>query len=230
MHGAGTDYVPISTERRASAGADRHSTGDLSPEVGHHRSSWQVRRSTNAIAILRLHRFVTGGAIEAALAVVAMEVVHPGLGGESVVAKPNSLALEPQTNVHKNARMTVLGRALLVRRVIEAGWTVASAADAAGCSERTGFKWPARYRAFGEAALHDLQQQPRLPGCLERYRRPPHHHAAIPAAHQLQGRALHPDSAPRMALRQRLCQVSRESRRHARLAALAKNTIDQTQH
>ena len=76
-----------------------------------------------------------------------MEVVHPGLGSKSVVAKPNSLLLEPRMNVHKNARMTVHGRALLVRRVIEEGWTVASAADAAGCSERTGFKWLARYRA-----------------------------------------------------------------------------------
>ena len=63
-------------------------------------------------------------------------------------------------SVHKNARMTVHGRALLVMRVIEEGWTVASAADAAGCSERTGFKWLARYRAGGEAALHDRPSTP----------------------------------------------------------------------
>ncbi len=45
---------------------------------------------------------------------LAMEVVHPGLGSKAVVAKPNSLLVEPRMNIHKNARMTVRGRALLV--------------------------------------------------------------------------------------------------------------------
>ena len=38
---------------------------------------------------------------------------------------------------------------------MEEGRTVASASGAAGCSERTGFKWLARCRAGGEAALAD---------------------------------------------------------------------------
>ena len=63
-------------------------------------------------------------------------------------------------NVHKNARLTVHGRVLLVRRVMEEGWTVASASDAAGCTERTGFKWLARYRTGGEAALADRHSAP----------------------------------------------------------------------
>jgi len=63
-------------------------------------------------------------------------------------------------NVHKNARLTVHGRVLLVRRVMEEDWTVASASEAAGCTERTGFKWLARYRAGGEAALADRSSAP----------------------------------------------------------------------
>ncbi|MCR4301866.1 MAG: IS481 family transposase [Sulfuricaulis sp.] len=63
-------------------------------------------------------------------------------------------------NVHKNARMTVRGRALLAGRIGEHGWPVAQAASAAGVSERTAYKWLARYRAGGEAALHDRRSTP----------------------------------------------------------------------
>ena len=54
-------------------------------------------------------------------------------------------------NVHENARMTVRGRVLLVKRIVESGWRVALAADAAGVSVRTAYKWLARYRAGGES-------------------------------------------------------------------------------
>jgi hypothetical protein len=64
-------------------------------------------------------------------------------------------------NVHENARLTIHDRALLVRRVLEEGWTVAAASDAAGCSERPGFKWLARYRAGDAAALADRSSAPR---------------------------------------------------------------------
>jgi transposase InsO family protein len=67
-------------------------------------------------------------------------------------------------NVHKNARMTIHGRLLLVRRVREAGWRVVDAAAAAGVSERTAYTWLARARAGGEPALHDRSSAPaRLP-------------------------------------------------------------------
>jgi len=62
-------------------------------------------------------------------------------------------------NVHKNARMTPLGRVLLVRRVSEQGWRMADAAEAAGVSTRTGFKWLARWRS-GEKALCDHSSAP----------------------------------------------------------------------
>jgi transposase InsO family protein len=63
-------------------------------------------------------------------------------------------------NVHKNARMTVHGRLLLIERVRTAGWRVADAALAAGVSERTAYTWLARYRAGGERALHDRSSAP----------------------------------------------------------------------
>jgi transposase InsO family protein len=83
-------------------------------------------------------------------------------------------------NVHKNARMTVHGRLLLVQRVRVAGWRVVDAAAAAGVSARTASSWLARYRAGGEPALHDRSSAParsprRLPAetiaAIERLRR-----------------------------------------------------------
>ncbi len=64
-------------------------------------------------------------------------------------------------NSHKHARLTPKGRALLVKRVLEEGWPVGAAAEAAGISRRTGFKWLARFRAEGVAALQDRSSRPR---------------------------------------------------------------------
>ena len=52
--------------------------------------------------------------------------------------------------LHGNARLTPHGRTLMCQRVRHDGWTVAEAAEAAGCSERTTYRWLARYDA-GEA-------------------------------------------------------------------------------
>jgi transposase InsO family protein len=49
--------------------------------------------------------------------------------------------------LHRNARLCPFSRDLLCRRVIEESWTVAEAAEAAGCSERTAYRWLARWRA-----------------------------------------------------------------------------------
>ena len=64
-------------------------------------------------------------------------------------------------NMHKNARLTPQGRLLLVQRVSDLGWTVRSAADAAGLSQRQAYRWLARYRAGGAAALVDRSSAPR---------------------------------------------------------------------
>ena len=63
-------------------------------------------------------------------------------------------------NVHKNARLTPSGRALLADRV-EHGWTVQAAAEAAGVSRRTCYKWLARHRLGDERRHHDRSSAPR---------------------------------------------------------------------
>ena len=64
-------------------------------------------------------------------------------------------------NSHKHARLTPKGRALLVTRVLEEGWTLRAAAEAAGISVRTVSKWLSRYRELGEAGLQDRSSRPR---------------------------------------------------------------------
>jgi transposase InsO family protein len=64
-------------------------------------------------------------------------------------------------NSHKHARLTAKGRALLVSRVLDQGWTVADASMAAGVSRRTSYKWLARFRAEGERGLLDRSSRPR---------------------------------------------------------------------
>jgi len=64
-------------------------------------------------------------------------------------------------NSHKHARLTPKGRALLVSRVLDEGWTVADASLAAGVSKRTSYKWLARFKAEGERGLLDRSSRPR---------------------------------------------------------------------
>ena len=63
-------------------------------------------------------------------------------------------------NVHKNARLTPAGRALLAQRV-ESGWPMKAAAQAAGVSRRTGYKWLGRHRLGGERRHYDRSSAPR---------------------------------------------------------------------
>ena len=58
-------------------------------------------------------------------------------------------------NIHKNARTTPQSRAMLVHRVLREHWPVSAVASAFGISERTVYKWLARYRARGAAGLLD---------------------------------------------------------------------------
>jgi transposase InsO family protein len=61
--------------------------------------------------------------------------------------------------LHGNARLTPFQRSLLCVRVRDEGWTVAEAADAAGCSERTAYRWLARHDR-GES-MEDRSSVPR---------------------------------------------------------------------
>ena len=66
--------------------------------------------------------------------------------------------------LHGNARTCLHSRLLIVERVLEQGWGVAAAAEAAGVSERTAAKWLARYRSEGRDGLVDRSSAPhRLP-------------------------------------------------------------------
>ena len=62
--------------------------------------------------------------------------------------------------VHANAPLGPKGRLTMVRRVIEQGWSITEAAEAAGVSDRTCSKWVRRYRAAGEEGLLDRSSAP----------------------------------------------------------------------
>lgn len=62
-------------------------------------------------------------------------------------------------DIHENARTCPASRMLLVSR-IRSGFSVSAAAEAAGISRRTAFKWLARYRAEGRPGLRDRSCQP----------------------------------------------------------------------
>ena len=63
--------------------------------------------------------------------------------------------------LHGNAALSWSGRRVLARRVVDDGWTLAAAAEAAGVSVRCARKWVGRYRAAGEAGLVDRSSAPR---------------------------------------------------------------------
>jgi transposase InsO family protein len=62
--------------------------------------------------------------------------------------------------LHRNAKTTPHMRALLVHRVRTLHWPVATAAVAAGVAVRTAYKWLARHRDGGAAALEDRSSEP----------------------------------------------------------------------
>src|SRR3954447_1444504 len=62
--------------------------------------------------------------------------------------------------LHANAALSLNQRRRMVVRVVEHGWSLTKAAEAAEVSERTASKWVARYRAEGEAGLRDRSSAP----------------------------------------------------------------------
>ena len=61
---------------------------------------------------------------------------------------------------HRRAKLTVLGRQLLVDRITVEGMAVAHAADMLGVSRQTAWKWLRRFEAEGEAGLEDRSSRP----------------------------------------------------------------------
>jgi transposase InsO family protein len=67
-------------------------------------------------------------------------------------------------NLHSLARSCPASRELLVRRISDEGWHVADAAQAAGVSTRTAYKWLKRFRSDGVRGLCDRSSRPlRMP-------------------------------------------------------------------
>ena len=66
--------------------------------------------------------------------------------------------------VHANAPLSPIGRRRVVERVLEQNWSVTAAAEAAAVTERTVYRWLARFRTHGPAGLVDRRSAPgRIP-------------------------------------------------------------------
>ena len=63
---------------------------------------------------------------------------------------------------HANARLSPIGRQLLVDRIERESWTVQQAAESAGISQTTARKWLRRWRAEGANGLLDRSSAPRV--------------------------------------------------------------------
>jgi len=62
---------------------------------------------------------------------------------------------------HARAKLTPIGRRLLVERVVIDGWKPADAARAMGVSRQTAYKWLRRFRDEGPAGLDDRSSAPK---------------------------------------------------------------------
>ena len=62
--------------------------------------------------------------------------------------------------MHRNARLTPVGRRILVERIEIDGWPVAVAAESMGVSRETAYRWLRRYRSDGVAGLEDRSSRP----------------------------------------------------------------------
>lgn len=68
-------------------------------------------------------------------------------------------------NMHKNARMTPFGRERVVRQVVEGQLAAVEAAQLAGISVRSLYKWVRRFRTEGAAGMLDRHCRPRRVRC-----------------------------------------------------------------
>jgi transposase len=62
--------------------------------------------------------------------------------------------------LHANAPFAPKGRLTMVLRVVEEGWSLARATEAAGVSDRTCRKWVTRYLGHGRDGLVDRSSAP----------------------------------------------------------------------
>lgn len=65
-------------------------------------------------------------------------------------------------NIHKGAKTCPKSRELLVERILHGGWSVSEAAEAAGISRQTAYKWVGRFEAEGPEGLQDRSSAPAI--------------------------------------------------------------------
>lgn len=63
-------------------------------------------------------------------------------------------------NLHSGARTCPASRALLVERILQLGWSVSRAAESAGISRQTAYKWLSRHSREGHPGLRDRASRP----------------------------------------------------------------------
>src|SRR5207244_7916631 len=68
-------------------------------------------------------------------------------------------------DIHKNARLTLISREELAKRVSQQGWTLKAAAAAFNVSAKTAAKWVGRYRELGREGLGDRSSRPQRSPC-----------------------------------------------------------------
>ena len=74
--------------------------------------------------------------------------------------------------LHPNAKTTPYARALLIDRIRRLSWSIDDAAQAAGISRRTAYRWLVRERREGPSGLHDRSSRAhRIPHRTSRLRR-----------------------------------------------------------
>jgi transposase len=97
------------------------------------------------------------------------------------VLKPPETKGGHRMKLYGNARTCLNSRRLLVDRVSDKSWSVAEAAQAAGISERSAYRWLKRWREQGIEGLSDRSSAPkRIP-----HRTPPDRVQAITALRRL---------------------------------------------
>jgi len=93
------------------------------------------------------------------LAVSFQQVVHSARAEDAEVVETSTILGESRMDIHKNARLTPLGRERLANMVIS-GQTPQAAAIAGGVCPRTARKWVGRFKQGGWAGLHDRSSRP----------------------------------------------------------------------
>jgi len=68
-------------------------------------------------------------------------------------------------DIHKNARLTLISREELAKRVSQQGWTLKAPAAAFNVSAKTAAKWVGRYRELGREGLGDRSSRPQRSPC-----------------------------------------------------------------